>query len=213
MKIKKVQKVSIIERYRGIIRNGLFLFGLRNRLARIGIDIEPYYWVQEEYEPCEAPIINDDASKYAIRYLNLDELRNICYLQSAKEIEEMVKGMERGQLCVGLQKEGEIAAYTFVELNDFDFKGRIFKIKPNEFYLLNMWTFHAFRGRNLAPYLRYKTYQLLKEQGRDVKYSITDYFNKSSIKFKKKLNSKNHYLYLSIVLFGKYKWNFTLKKY
>jgi DNA modification methylase len=101
----------------------------------------------------------------------------------------------------------------FIEFNDFEVNGRTFEIKPNEAYLLNMWTFHGYRGRNLAPYLRYESYKLLNKRGRTFKYSITDYFNKSSIKFKNKLNAKHLYLYLSIVLFRKYKWNFTLKKY
>jgi hypothetical protein len=213
MELKESKKVSRIKRYWIIIKNGLFLFGLRNRLAKIGIDIEPYYWVQEEFEPCIEPTVKGGASNYTLRNLSLDELMVVKHLESENEFNDMVKGMERGQLCIGLEHNREIAAYTFVELNDFEVNGRKFKLKPNEAYLLNMWTFHAYRGKNLAPYLRYQTYQLLKEQGRDVKYSITDYFNKSSIKFKKKLNSKNLYLYLSIVLFRKYKWNFTLKKY
>ena len=127
--------------------------------------------------------------------------------------DELVKGFNNGQLCIGLEHEKNIAAYTFVELNDFTFNYRTFELKNNEAYLLNMWTFHGYRGRNLAPYLRYKSYQLLKEQGRDVKYSITNYFNKSSIKFKNKLNSKHLKFYLSIVLFKKYHWNFKLKEY
>ncbi|MBO0340552.1 MAG: GNAT family N-acetyltransferase [Allomuricauda sp.] len=212
MKIEKNKKVSGFDRYWGIVRNGLFLLGLRNRLAKLGIDVAPYYWVQEETEPCAEPIIKDDAT-YTVRYLNQDELRKVCHLEPGEDYDRMMEGVEKGQLIIGLETSNKIAAYTFVELNDFDFKGRRFELGPNEAYLLNMWTFHEYRGKNLAPYLRYQAYQLLREKGIDVKYSITNYFNKSSIKFKNKLNSKHLYLYLCVVLFKRYTWNFTLRKY
>ncbi|MDO5981722.1 GNAT family N-acetyltransferase [Flavivirga spongiicola] len=213
MGIKEAQTISSTRRYWSIIRNGLFLFGLRNRLARIGLDIKPYYWVEEEVEACDEPIINGDASEYKVRYLNLEEIKLIAKDKPKEHLTDMIKGFENGQLCIGLEREKEIAAYTYVELNDFVFNKRSFKLEQDEAYLLNMWTFHSFRGKNLAPYLRYQSYQLLKEKGIHKKYSITEYFNKSSIKFKKKLNSKHLTLFLSIVLFKKYYWNFTLRKY
>ncbi len=213
MKAKSPQDLPAIQRYWNIVRNGMFLFGLRNRLANIGIDIKPYYWVQEEFTPCNEPAIKGDASAYTVKYISIEEVKVIYQNRPQEELDEVIEGMQNGYLCVGLECNSEIVTYMYVALEDFDFKGRILKLKPNESYLFNIWTIHAYRGKNLAPYLRYKTYQLLKERGRDVKYSVTEYFNKSSIKFKKKLNSKNLYLYLSIVLFNKYKWNFTLKKY
>lgn len=213
MDIKNSRKVSILDRYWGPVKNGLFFFGLRNRLAGIGIDFNPYYWVQEEFEPCETPIVKGDSSKYNLKYLSLDEVKLVSHPDSAKYFEQKLISDKNGISCIGLENHGEIAAYMYAEFNDFIFKGRAFRLKANEAYLLNMWTFHDFRGRNLAPYLRYQAYQLLKEQGRDVKYSISDSFNKSSIKFKKKLNTKEVYLYLSIVLFKRFEWNFTLKKY
>jgi hypothetical protein len=211
VKIKKGNSASGIKRYKDIISNGLFMFGLLNRLANIGVDICPYYWVQEETEPCEQPMIKDDAA-YSVRYLNLDELKAVCHLKPGEEYDKMMKDVENGHLVIALEKDKTIAAYTFVELNSFNFKGRRFNLKPNEAYLLNMWTFHEFRGKNLAPYLRYQTYKILSDKGIDIKYSITDYFNKSSIKFKQKLNSKPKSLYLAIVLFKKFTWNFTLRR-
>lgn len=214
MKTNKTQDISILKRYYGVIKNGLFLFGLRNRLAKIGLDFRPYYWVEEECEPCDTPQIKGNTSNYKLRYISLEEAKLINQRKSKNDYNNMVRGMQNGQLCVGLETNNEIVAYMFIELNDFEFNKRAFKLKSNEAYLLNMWTMFNFRGRNLAPFLRYKAYRLLEEEhGRNIKYSITEYFNKSSIKFKNKLNSKNHFLYLSIVLFKKYTWNFTLKKY
>ena len=212
MAITQAHTIPATKRFWNIINNGLLLLGLRNRLARIGIDITPYYWVQEEAEPCKEPVIKDNVKDYVLKYLTKEDIQLITSQVPKILGDDLIKGFNNGQLCIGLEHEQNIAAYTFVELNDFTFNKRRFKLKDNEAYLLNMWTFHDYRGRNLAPYLRYKSYQLLKEKGRDVKYSVTNYFNKSSIKFKNKLNSKHLKLYLSIVLFKKYYWNFKLKE-
>ena len=211
--MKKNKNLSSFEKIKHALKNDLFLYAFRNLLARVGIDIKHYYWVQEEFEPCERPIIKDDSSKYTLIELSLDKVISIIEGSTWVSIENATKAMEGGQICLGLETEGKIAAYNFIELKDFKYKGREFKLKPNEVYLTNMWTFHDYRGKNLAPYLRYESYRFLEKQGRDIKYSITDSLNKSSIRFKKKLNSKHLYFFLGIVLFKKIKWNFTLKKY
>lgn len=211
--IKQVESISAKQRYWNVISNGLLLWGIRNRLALIGFDFKPYYWVQEETEECKEPKIKGDCSEYIVRYLNYDEICLMTVNLPDSLGKDLINGYNNGQLCIGVEYKNEIAAYTFIELNDFSFNRRFFKLKNNEAYLLNMWTFHPYRGKNLAPYLRYHCYQLLKEKGIDVKYSITEYFNKSSIKFKNKLNSRHLKLFLSIVLFKKYHWNFLLKEY
>ncbi|MCM4170107.1 hypothetical protein DHD32_01345 [Arenibacter sp. TNZ] len=213
MQIKESRKISTVKRFWNIIKNGMFLFGLKNRLERIGIVITPYYWVKEEAEECTEPKIKGDVSEFIFRELSLDEMKLISKGIDNFNIENLMVNYENSQLCMGLEHNGEIAAYMFIGLKDLDYKGNLFRIKGNEAYLFNMWTFHSFRGRNLAPYLRYKCYQLLNDQGRDTKYSITQYFNKSSIKFKKKLNSKHLKFYLYINLFGKWQKHYLLKSY
>ncbi|NNL15088.1 MAG: hypothetical protein HKO81_00420 [Flavobacteriaceae bacterium] len=213
MAVTQGHTISATKRFWNIINNGLLLLGIRNRLVRIGINVLPYYWVQEEYTPCNEPPIICNPEDFKVKYLTKEEVGLIASKVPKRLGNELIKGFKNGQLCVGLKNNNTIAAYTFIELNDFTYNKRLFKLKDNEAYLLNMWTFHEYRGKNLAPYLRYKSYQLLREKGKDVKYSITNYFNKSSIKFKRKLNSKHLTLYLSIVLFKKIHWNFKLKDY
>ncbi|MCJ7468109.1 MAG: hypothetical protein MUO53_15630 [Maribacter sp.] len=213
MGIKEGKRVPAVKRFWIIIRKGLFLMGLQNRLAKLGIDIMPYYWVQEGFEPCPVPSIKGNTSEYMLRYLSLEEIEIMVKDMPRSAQEEMIDSFKKGQLCIGLEHHNEIAAYMFMELNDFDFKHKKFKLKNNQAYLLNMWTFNAFRGRNLAPYLRYQSYQLLKEMGKDTTYSITHYFNKSSIKFKEKLKAKPLQLYLYVGLFGKIKKHYLIKTY
>ncbi|MET7030288.1 hypothetical protein [Sediminicola luteus] len=213
MDIVESKKISTPKRFWNVIRNGLFFHGLRNRLERIGINFMPYYWVKEEMRKCEEPQIKGDVSEYKLRYLTLEELTLICKDIDNFILDDLIDDFKNCDLCIGLENNKEIAAYMFIGLNDFTFKHRKLQILENEAYLFNMWTFHSFRGRNLAPYLRYKSYELLNEMGRDTKYSITEYFNKSSIKFKNKLNSKHLQLYLYIELFGTIKKHFLIRSY
>lgn len=213
MKQKKIQNLSAYGKIRHALKNGLFLYAFRNLLGRIGIDVMLYYWVQEEFGSCKKPIIKDDSLKYTLRELSLEEVIFINKGNTSVSTEDVTDAIEDGQICLGLETEGQIAAYNLIGFKDFKFKGREFKLKPNESYLSYMWTFHEYRGKNLAPYLRYESYRFLEKQGVDVKYSITDSFNKSSIRFKEKLSSKHLAYYLCIMLFKKYTWNYTLKKY
>lgn len=213
MDIVESRKISTPKRFWNVIKNGLFFHGLRNRLARIGINIMPYYWVQEEVQQCEEPHVKGGVSEYKLRELSLEELILICKDIDNFNLDDLKKDFENCDICLGLENNKEIAAYTCIGLNNFIFNHKEIEINDNEAYLFNMWTFHTFRGRNLAPYLRYKSYEMLNEMGRDAKYSITEYFNKSSIKFKNKLNSRHLKLYIYIELFGMIKKHYLIKSY
>jgi hypothetical protein len=75
------------------------------------------------------------------------------------------------------------------------------------------YTYEKFRGKNLAPYLRYKCYEELYEKGITKCLSITQYFNKSSLKYKAKLNAKYKGMYLYMEFFHRASRIFTLKTY
>lgn len=207
---KKFYRVKLIWNR---IRHGMFIYSLINLLTRFGLDLGPYIWVQEGVSEIEPPVIRGSSDGFSLQYLNLDEVKEISKLSSGANVEKNVNYILNGQKCIGLKKGEEIAAYMFIEFNDFVFCGRNFPLKNNEVYLLNMYTFEAFRGKNIAPYLRNESYKLLGEQGIDTFYSITDYFNKASIKFKKKLKAKNLKLYFYIRLIKKFEWNFLLWRY
>ncbi len=196
-----------------LIKHGLILQGVRYAFAKIGIDIMPYYWVQEEASLSQKPLIKTDSQDFIFKSLNNEEIKLILEKSDAINEKKIIQSLDKGQECVGLKFGNQIAAYMFIELNDFIFNNRTFKIKENEAYLLNMFTFETYRGKNLAPYLRYCCYRYLENRNIMVKYSISNYFNKSAIKFKKKLNSKHIRLDVNIELFKRLQWHFTLKKY
>lgn len=196
-----------------ILRNGLFFHGVRNRLAKIGVDMMPYYWVLEGGEDIDPPKIRGDESGFKISYLNESELAYIQNSISGIAHKDLLKYFNEGQICIGLKHYDEIAAYMFIKRGDFTFRGRTFKLEENEAYLCNMYTFESYRGKNLAPYLRYHSYTLVKELGIEKNYSVSEYFNKSTIKFKNKLKSRPLKLFLSIILFKKRHKNYLLKSY
>jgi len=213
MKVAKSINNRPVNRFWKIIRYGMLLYGITNRLARIGIEIAPYYWVKEGRNGYNPPLIKGSSAEYTTKYLDQKELEKICLDIPGFNTDEMITGMKNGQLCVGLMHQGQCVAFMFIELNDFVFRHRTFQLANDEAYLLNMWTLHAYRGKNIAPYLRYQCYLLLAEMGRGTPYSITAYFNKSSRRFKEKLQAKNLNLYLYIGFFKKFHWNFLLKNY
>ncbi|WP_435622555.1 GNAT family N-acetyltransferase [Flagellimonas sp.] len=196
-----------------IIRHGLFFQGFRNRLARIGIDIMPYYWVQEAVTPVIPPKIKDESDGYSVSFFDQNDVEYIIDNIKGLHFTQTEHYFDENQWCIGVKKNNEIAAYMLVQFSDFDFRGRTIPINSNEAYLNQMYTFEAFRGKNIAPYLRFQCYEMLREKGILNIYSITEYLNKSSKRFKRKLNSEYLSLWLSIQLFGRYTKNIKIKDF
>ncbi len=88
-----------------------------------------------------------------------------------------------------------------------------FPLKNDEAYLFRARTMNAYRGKNLAPFLRYELYKKFAEMGYNQFYSITEYFNAPAAKFKKKLNAQNIKLCFYLGLFHKRLFNVTIKEY
>ena len=194
------------------IQDGQVLFSIRNLLIRVGIHIGPYYWVREGAYPIDEPKIRLDTTKCKVSYFSLEELEEIKKTKTAFG-SDFTGLLKDGQKCLGIKFDNEIATFMFIQYDDLLFRGRMFKLNENEVYLQNMFTYDKFRGKNLAPYLRFQCYQLLNQEGIDKIYSVTTYFNKSASNFKKKLKAENLQLNLYLILFKKYTWNFTLRDY
>ena len=195
------------------LRHGLVMHGIRNRLARIGLDIRPYYWVLEGGNDCKQPEIKGSTSEYSLEFLGPEDIKAMDPTVLGYKEEEMLGYLKNGKKCIGLKYKDEIAAFMWLEFIQCDFKYKITRLQENEAYLFNMHTMESFRGKNLAPYLRYQSYEILKNLGRDTFYSISEYFNSATLKFKRKLNAKNLKLILNIELFKKFHWNITLRTY
>jgi GNAT superfamily N-acetyltransferase len=98
--------------------------------------------------------------------------------------------------------------------NPHEFSGNLcrFDLEPDEAYLYDAYTIPDYRGKRLAPYLRYQTYRCLSRRGMNRIYSISDAFNTPSIRFKQKLKARFVKLGLSIQLLNRRTYNITLRQ-
>jgi hypothetical protein len=192
---------------------GLVLQTIRNQLARFGIVFTPFYWVQEGINSTEVPEIRGAISDFTVEFLEAEDLKNIGKNIHGYSAASLLADLKEGNLCLGLKINDEIASFMWIELKKCSFIPINKPLKADEAYLTSMHTIEYFRGKNLAPYLRYKSYEILKKMGRDKIYSVSELFNSSAIRYKQKLNAKNLKLVLYIQLFKRLTWSFTLKTF
>ncbi|MEM7677130.1 MAG: GNAT family N-acetyltransferase, partial [Myxococcota bacterium] len=139
--------------------------------------------------PFEAPVIRGENTEFELSQFGDEEVVYVNKTIGGLGAKDLLANLRNGDICLGLKQNGTIAAYTFITKKPLVFRKQHFNLNKDEAYLHSMYTFEAFRGKNLAPYLRYKCYEYLRNEGFNKFYSISEYFNKSTIKFKKKLNS------------------------
>ena len=131
----------------------------------------------------------------------------------SRPVERIPALLEGTEKCIALKYKDEIAAFMWINLIEFKYKSIVVPLKSNEAYLTDMFTVEGYRGKNIAPYLRYKSYEMLKEMGRNVLYSISICFNTPAVRFKEKLDAKKVNLILVIQLFRKYHTIIKLKTF
>lgn len=209
----KKRKVTVVKKIMGKIKHGLVLQSIKNQLARIGIKIFPYYWVQEGINPTKIPEIKGIVSDYTVEFIEAEEIKKIEENLTTYSMDGLLAYLNAGKKCLALKHKDEIASFLFINLKEVDFSSLNISLKNDEAYLTYMYTMDSFRGKNLAPYLRYKSYEIINKMGRDKIYSISEFFNSSAVRYKQKLNAKNLKLVLYIEIFKRLKWRFTLKTY
>ncbi len=127
--------------------------------------------------------------------------------------ETLQKRIKQGHKCFALKTDGSIAAFTWCNPNEIHhYKLSSRTLKQREAYLYDAQTHYNFRGRNLAPYLRYKSYYALNLMGFDILYSCSDYFNRPAIRFKQKLNARFLSIGMNLNLIGLYKKSWVIKQ-
>ena len=209
----KKNEVTLLRRIRDKFKHGLVIHVIRNQLAKIGIVITPYYWVQEGVNHTEIPEIKGIASEYTVSFLEAEDIKMMGDNIRGYTVEELLADLNAGRKFLGLKHGDQIASIMYINLMECPFEPVSMPLKNDEAYLSHMHTVESFRGANLAPYLRYKSYDILKNMGRDKIYSATDFFNSSAIRYKEKLNAKNLKLVLYIRIFKRLKWSITLRTY
>lgn len=205
---------SLVDRVKEKVRYHLVLQALFGTLARVGIKVVPYYVTRECLNTETKPALDPQMGEVVTALLSPEEIEAV-YIHPDSRVMGDVKAkyLDERCLCFGLRVNGETAAYMWCNLHRCHSELTKFALKDDEAYLCSMVTFKAFRGKNLAPFLRYEVYRHLNRTGRTNYYSITELFNTSALKFKEKLGARQLRLGLHIGLFNRLHWSITLKNY
>lgn len=194
------------------VRYGMTFQSIRYLLMKVGIELTPYYLFQEGINITEIPQIKCIDGDFSCELLKTEDMKIIGAINYAGFTEQKLLALlESGEKCIGIRHNGEIPAFMWINFKELSYKSTVIHLQSDEAYLWFMYTRESYRGQNLAPFLRYKSYEMLKEMGVDKLYSISDYFNSPAVKFKKKLNAKRLKLILFVQLFNKLRRSYTLK--
>ncbi len=196
------------------MRYGLFLEYAQSRLMKIGFEFNPFYVIQEGINAGDLKITVQDVDRYICEFLDKEDLPDLARMRN-NEIPKTVleKRFDRGDKCLAIKCENEIIAFNWISFREISSGVYREPLGEREAYLFDMYTDKRFRGKNIAPYLRLKTYQILQQMGKTLFYSVSLAFNSASIRFKKKLNSKILKTGVFLHLFKKYRWSWLVKRY
>jgi hypothetical protein len=183
-------------------------------LSKLGIRISPLYVFQETIVSKSVPAPPDGLEEYEMGFWGPQDIQAMAQIPGRRQSEkELFDRLRDGHLCFGVKKNGNIVSFSWCNLKEFKFKWDRFPLKADEAYLFDAYTCVDFRGKGIAPCLRYHFYKELEAIGRKKLYSLTDYFNMPAINFKKKLNARKLKLILYVEFFGIWIIHFTLKDY
>ncbi len=181
---------------------------------RLGFYVRPYYLVLEGRRIQNSPPANPELESYEMRRLDSQDMHLMAGIPDRHFDEEaLIKRLKEGKRCFGIKCRGQIAAFTWVNFKECGMSASRSLLNENEAYLYDAYTLPAFRGKGLAPLVRYYTYRQLEDMGTKTLYSITDYFNVPSMRFKAKLGAKVIELRLLFLAFNKKIFDIRLKKF
>ena len=161
-------------------------------LRKIGLEVIPFYLYEEGLFGGIWKGHKDDFDEYEIGFLNPQDMKEIAALSRGdwSSEEKLLARFNEGQKCFGVKYQGKIVAFTWSNFESCHDPLYKFPLRDDEAYLWDAFTVPSFRGKGIAPYLRFRFYKELETLGRNKSYSISLYFNKPAINFKKKLNAR-----------------------
>jgi hypothetical protein len=205
--------VNIAKEIISRLRYGLTTQSFVSLLRRFGLYIAPFYLHQEGMFGQEWQASNHTLNEYDFGFLGPEDMNEVANSERKVSEKELLARLDAGKKCFAAKYHGQLAAYTWCDFESCHDEFYKFKLKENEVYLFGAHTLTPFRGKNLAPYLRFKCYKALEALGRNNFYSITHYFNKPSIRFKKKLHAKSLMLGFYVGILKKWSWSWKIKDY
>ena len=206
IKIEIIKKIFLKIRYR------LLLFTIKKKLSAFGVEISTYSIFQlTQPENTKPPKIKDKyPAAYEVAILGTDDIKSMGSIYSSTSLHDFFK---KGDLCIGIKHNQKIISVQFFNFTECDFSPYKFKLKSNEAYVFGLNTIESYRGKNIAPYSTYHSFNILKNFKKNIVYTVNDCLNSSSLKVTKKNNARPVLMLLHINLFKKFQRSIVLKKY
>lgn len=197
---------GLVRRIGEKFRHGLMTQFVFDRMAMLGVEIKPFYLVEERFREDLATGFEKGFEEFEIAWLGPAEMEAIAAIRNyAFSKEQLLLRLEKGQLCLGVKRHGSLAAFTWADLSKHPGPWFRFSVKEDEAYLFDAYTLEAFRGNRLAPFIRYSLYRKLNQMGKETFYSISEVFNSPSVRFKTGLKARFLSLWVDVGLFGRYR--------
>jgi len=180
-------------------------------LNKAGVFVQPFYLFLEGLSDGDLSHWEVLPEGYKIGFMEPEDMGLIADLPERNIPEQELRArLKEGKRCLGVKYQKDLAAFTWCNMEQCTFPGHPFSLSNDEAYLFDAHTLVSYRGKGLAPIVRYQLYLELARIGVTRLYSFSDMFNKPAIRFKQKLNSRIIYKGVYVRLFNK--WHFRFKK-
>ena len=177
---------------RGVPWYGVVVRILIDTVSKLGLRIEPYHLFLEALGSPRAPIVPAAGDGYHVGFLDESDMREVASMPGRNLSQaDLLSRLQKGLLCLGVKHSGAIVAFTWCNLDECAIeKHRLFTLQADEASLFDAYTIESFRGRGLAPYMRYRCYEELARLGRHRCYSVTIVFNTPAVRLMRKLGAQ-----------------------
>lgn len=169
---------------------GLATQEILDRLARIGVVVYPYFLV---YEPILArPEVDKLHPGLKLKLLEPREAPLVASLAERPRDESQIREIMTRASCIAAMENDELLGYcwfTRQRMGSAVLAHSLCELPPGWAYLFDMYVRPQARGRRLAVSMRHHVQQMLTERGVAHCCSISLAFNRSSRRFKAKLDA------------------------
>ncbi len=185
-----------------------------DRMAMVGFRVNPFYLIEERLFEDLGVKLEEGFESFEISLLGPEDMEEIGRIPGYNPTtDQLLERLDKGQKCFGVKQEGRLAGFTWADLRECSDKWCKLPVEENEAYLFDAYTLEAFRGKKIAPFMRYYCYRALNQMGRDRFYSISEAFNSPSIRFKSRLKARCLSLWVAVEVFGRFGRCVKLKEY
>ena len=206
--------LEAVRKIRQKFKHRLMMQFVVDRITMLGVEIKPFYLIEERFRKDLAAGFERGFEEFEITWLGPAEMEAIAAIRNyAFSKEQLLLRLENGQMCLGVKEQGNLAAFTWADLSKQAGPWFRFSVKDNEAYLFDAYTLEPFRGKRLAPFIRYSLYRKLNQMGKETFYSISEVFNSPSIRFKMSLKARFLSLWVDVRLFRRFRWVWKVRDF